>query len=491
MRPLLAFPAIVCGLMICGFLAPALSAPTGHAILDDSRAFRGRITYIAQRIDTLPAPRIDGVLTIGGNSWSVDERSRTTIATADGRGGTLEGGGVSTGVDDPLASGAIANAWAVALATVTEAPELRPVQGDAIWQVASLRLYLDDTHANVMGLADTAGAGDVSFAFDDWTGAAGMLLPERVMRLRGGVPEASYAIADYAVTRSPSLAAAPAAAQRKARFDSSNGSGAAAAQPMSPIERVDFPWRFVSAAFGALLLALVFVAWTRRDAIVEAVRRHVEQDPRGWQARGVSAFVTADGRMWFDGAEYVIGPQFYGRRAVVQSSPLFLRIGAREVARAVVVPRKFRIQSLRLARSGRSRSAGLSLIDNIVAIGLFSMVVVGAVFPTLVVMANGDRIARVQSDAVQLATNALNDEEIASAYGAVNEGTVRMKAGALTVVVSVGPSQSGVIGAHDIDVAVEDSKGRSLAHAISTVGPAVQPPPPPGHTPNPSPAPSG
>jgi type II secretory pathway pseudopilin PulG len=195
--------------------------------------------------------------------------------------------------------------------------------------------------------------------------------------------------------------------------------------------------------------------------------------------------------MWFDGAEYLVGPQFFGRRAVVQSSALFLRIGAREVARTVIIARKFRIPALRAVGAERARSAGLSLIENIIAIGLFSMVVVGAVYPTLAVMANGDRIARTQSDAVRLAANALNDEEIASAYGAVNEGTVRTQNGALTVVVTVAPSKTGVADAHDIDVAVQDAGGRTLAHAISTVGPAVPAPPPPGHTPNPSPAPSG
>jgi type II secretory pathway pseudopilin PulG len=175
----------------------------------------------------------------------------------------------------------------------------------------------------------------------------------------------------------------------------------------------------------------------------------------------------------------------------VQSSPLFLRIGAREVPRAVIVARKFRVPALRIAMIERSRSTGFSLIENIVAIGLFSMVIVGAVYPTLAVMANGDRIARTQSDAVRLAANALNDEEIASAYGAVNVGTMKTQNGALTLVVTVEVSKSGVAGAFDIDVAVLEPGGRTLAHAISTVGPPVQAPPPPGHTPNPSPAPSG
>jgi len=175
----------------------------------------------------------------------------------------------------------------------------------------------------------------------------------------------------------------------------------------------------------------------------------------------------------------------------VQSSPLFLRIGAREVPRAVVVARKFRMPALRSNKSWRTHSAGFSLIENVVAIGLFAAVVVGAVYPTLAVMANGDRIARTQDDAVRLAANALNDEEIASAYGTVSDGSVRTVEGRFTVVVTIEASQTGLDGAHDIDVLVEDSSGRSLAHAISTVGPSVPAPPPPGHTPNPSPGPTG
>jgi hypothetical protein len=311
------------------------------------------------------------------------------------------------------------------------------------------------------------------------------------MRLRDGAPEASYVVEGYIVLRSPALAAATAAPRTKALPDGSGGKGLLAPQPPIEMQHRDFPWQLVSSAFGLLLLGVVVVAWTRRDAFVEALRARAQIDPHDWAARAVSVFVSADGRMWFDGAEYVVGPQFFGRRAVVQSSALFLRIGAREVPRAVIIARKFRIPAMRTANVERSKSAGLSLIENIIAIGVFSMVVVGAVYPTLAVMANGDRIARTQCDAVRLAANALNDEEIASAYGAVNEGTARIQYGALTVVVTVGPSKTGVADARDIDVAVQDSSGRTLAHAISTVGPAVQAPPPPGHTPNPSPAPSG
>jgi type II secretory pathway pseudopilin PulG len=489
MRPNFVFSAIVGALACAAVASPILAAPTGFAILDNARAFRGRITYVAHRTDALPTPQIAGTLLIGNALWSVDEISPSAVATASRSGGTLRGGGFNTSVDDPLAAGAIANAWALAMGTLSANPPVRTPAADAIWQSADLRFYLSDTGDVVQGLADTAGTRDVSFAFDDWVDIDGVQLPQRVMRLRDGVPEASYAVQAYTVLRSPILA--PAAQRAKALPDGAGGDGLLAPQPPIEIPHPDFPWQLVSSVFGLLLLGVVVVAWTRRDAFVEALRARVETDPRGWQARGVSVFVTSEGRMWFDGAEYLVGPQFFGRRAVVQSSPLFLRIGAREVPRAVVVARKFRIPALRSAEINRSRSAGLSLIENIIAIGLFSIVVVGAVYPTLAVMANGDRIARTQSDAVRLAANALNDEEIASAYGVVTEGTARAQSGTLTVVVTVGPSQTGVSDAHDIDVAVQDANGRTLAHVISTVGPAVQAPPPPDRTPNPSPAPSG
>lgn len=491
MRPGFLFSAILCAIAFGSAFEPASSSPEGYAILDNAHAFRGRITYNVHRRDTLPAPQITGTLTIGNSFWSVDERSADTIATASNRGGSLQGGGLSTGVGDPLAAGAIANGWAIAMGTLSEFPATRAAAGNAVWRSAALRLYLDDSRNNVQGLADTAAASNVTIAFDDWVEVAGVRLPQRAMRLRAGVPEASYSIEGYAVLRTALLDAAPAPAHARSQPESIGSSGSVALQPPIQLERIPFPWGILSSLFGLLLLAGFIVAWTRREAITEVLRERVQHDPRGWQSRGVSLFVTADGRLWFDGAEYKVGAQFYGRQAVVQTSPLFLRIGAREVPRSVVLARKFRIPALRSGKAWRARSTGFSLVENVVAVGLFAAVIVGAVYPTLAVMANGDRIARTQDDAVRLAANALNDEEIASAYGTVSDGSVRTLQGQFTVVVTVETSQTGLDGAHDIDVLVEDSNGRSLAHAISTVGPAVPAPPPPGHTPNPSPAPSG
>jgi hypothetical protein len=488
MRPGFVFLATICAAVCSSFCAPAAA---GYAVLDAAHAFRGRIMYVAHRTDALPSPEIAGTLTIGDSFWLVEERSPSAIATANGKGGSLQGGGFSTSVDDPLASGAIANAWAVAMGTLSTYAGTRAAGGDAVWQSAALRLYLSEERDSVLGLADGARAENVSFAFDKWVDVAGVRLPQSVMRLRRGVPEASYSIEGFTVLRSATIAAASALPRATQLPETSGSTGNVALQTPIELQRIGFPWRLLSLLFGLLLLAVSIVAWTRRETLLEELRARVQADPRGWQSRGVSLFVSPDGRLWFDGSEYVVGPQFYSRQAVVQSSPLFLRIGAREVPRAVIVARKFRIPALRAVKIERARSRGLSLIENIVAMSVFAAVVVGAVYPTLVVMANGDRIARTQADAVRLATNALSDEETASAYSIVSDGTVQNQVGALTVVVTVGPSQTGVAEAHDIDVSVRDATGRSLAHAISTVGPAVPAPPPPGHTPNPSPAPTG
>jgi hypothetical protein len=488
MRLNFVFSALLCAEALCFASVPALAAPSGYPMLDDARAFRGRILYVAHRADSLPAPRIEGSLTITNVSWRDDERTSATFATAGNRGAALQGGGYSTVVDDPLASGAIVNAWTVALGTLTASPGSWASERAAIWKTAGLQIYLSATRDRVAGIADSAGG--VSFAFDGWQDVGGLRLPGRVMRLRDGAPEASYSIEDYRVMRSPAFAALAVVPQPKPP-EFSGSAGVVAVQPPIELPRVSFPMRLIASLFGLLLLAVFLVAWTRRETLLEELRQRIQADPRGWQSRGVSVFVSADGRMWFDGAEYVIGPQFYGRQAVVQASPLFLRIGARDVPRAIVVARKFRIPALRAAKNARMRTAGLSLIENIVAIGLFSAVVVGAVYPTLVVMASGDRIAREHDDAVQIAANALTDEEVASAYGTVSDGAVTSHEGAMTVVVTIGPSQSGVASAHDVDVAVTGPSGSVLAHVVSTLGPAVPAPPPPDHTPNPSPEPSG
>ena len=140
MRPNFVFSAFVCALLCAGTAAPILAATTGFAILDNARSFRGRITYVAHRTDALPAPRIIGTLTIGNTFWSLDERSPDALATANSSGGTLQGGGFNTSVADPLAAGAIANAWALAMGALSEVSPAHNAVAGGIWQTANLRL---------------------------------------------------------------------------------------------------------------------------------------------------------------------------------------------------------------------------------------------------------------------------------------------------------------------------------------------------------------
>lgn len=465
-------------------------ALAGYPILDHARSFRGRITYTLSQTDIAHPVEVLGDLNVQSTSWSLEERAPYEVARAGSAGASVDGGGAHVGVDDPLAAGSIANAWAAAIGALATGT-ISATPNDGVWNAGRLRLYLDDTRDNVIGMADTAGAGDVTFSFDDWVDAGGLELPQRVTRLRDGTPEASFAISAYSVARAFPASPAPEAPAKRHQPVAVGSLGPSASQAPEDRTAIEFPWRLVLNAFGAMLLALVIVAWTRRDALIERVRRRVEDDPRGWAARGVSVFVSPEGKLHFDGADYRVGAQFYNRTATVQSSPLFLRVGSRDVPRAVVVARKFRPLVMRARRggkalSGRAGSAlGFTMIETLVAVALFAIVVVGAVFPTLVVMARGDAIAATQEDAVRIAANALGDEESACAYGAVTEGSISSQIGQLTLNVTVAPSASGVAGADDIAVTVSDPTGRVLARAISTVGPAVPPPPLPNATPTP------
>ncbi len=475
--------ALACALTV----ATELTALAAYPVLDQAHTFRGRISYVVHQADLVSAPDVRGDLTVSPNSWTLREQSPQQTALAGTGGATVDGGGVHVGVDDPLAAGSIANAWAVAIGTLATGP-VAADGGDGVWKSARLRMYLDDARSSVVGLADVAGSANVSFAFDDWEDVGGMQLPQRVLRLRDGVPEASYSITGYTVTRAFPEAPIPTAPAPHRAPIADSSLGWTAGQSPIRLVGVAFPWRLLSTAFGLLLLAVLVVAWTRRDALIERVRRIVQDDPRGWTARGVSVFVSPEGRLHFDGAEYRVGAEFFDRMAVVQTSPLFLRVGSRDVPRAVVLARKFRPAAVFAGQTTarRPRSAhGFSLIETLVAVALFAMVMVGAVFPTLVVMARGDAIAATQEDAVRIAANALGDQEAACAYGAVTDGTVTSQIGQLSLTVAVGPSATGVAGASDIDVTVTDASGRTLAAAASTVGPAVPIPPPPDATPTP------
>ncbi len=117
------------------------------------------------------------------------------------------------------------------------------------------------------------------------------------------------------------------------------------------------------------------------------------------------------------------------------------------------------------------------------ASSLFASVIVAVVFPTLVVLAHADRIAAQHERALQIASNALADEETALAYGyEVKDGSVVSTVDGMKL--SETMSAAGIPGLHNLTVDVSDSSGHTLAAIATQVGPPV---PPPGA---PSPAPS-
>jgi Tfp pilus assembly protein PilX len=105
------------------------------------------------------------------------------------------------------------------------------------------------------------------------------------------------------------------------------------------------------------------------------------------------------------------------------------------------------------------------------------------VFPTLIVLAHADRLAAQRQLALQIAANALADEESALAYGSsvTDESAVSTVEG-MQLKETVSPST--VAGMHELNVEVSDTSGFTLARMVSEIGPPV---PPPGA---PSPAPS-
>ncbi len=173
----------------------------------------------------------------------------------------------------------------------------------------------------------------------------------------------------------------------------------------------------------------------------------------------------------------------------MQSSPLFIRVSSPHDSRVVILARKFPLpafsqhsrQSAQVAP--RRSAAGFTLIEAMAASSLFASVIVAVVFPTLVVLAHADRIATQHERALQIASNALADEEAALAYGyVVKDGSVVSTVDGMKL--SETMSAAGIPGLHNLTVDVSDARGHSLAAIATQVGPPV---PPPGA---PSPAPS-
>ncbi len=452
--------------------APAASVAPPY-ILANLQSFQGRIDYTAHRIGSA-AVSVSGVAIIGGAAWSVDERAPGYAFHAGSDGATVLIGSTQARAADPLNADPLANAWVVALAELASA-RLAPRLGSRTgWSTpAGVTFYTDAAQTSVMGVDDRATPTSPSFVFEGWQQISGMALPERILRLRNGVGDATFAVDHYAVTR----AIAPGDdAFLAARALRSSYGALGRMQLIAPPSLRDaaFPWGLVLTAFSLLLLGLCVVAWTLRDAMTFRYCSWLAKDPRGWRGVGTSIFVSAEGLMYFDECVYKLGPDFYARNVLVQSSPLFLRFSAPQVTKAVIVPRKYRpLPPPKRLAPMRARLAGFSLIEMLVASAVFATVIVVGVFPALIAVARSDSLAAQHRAALMAATNALTDQESASAYGTeVVDGTTTSLVDGQTVTIDVHPSALSSA-AHDIVVSVADGTGRVLARVATTVGPSV------------------
>jgi prepilin-type N-terminal cleavage/methylation domain-containing protein len=452
---------------------PAASVAPPY-ILANLQSFQGRIDYTAHRIDGA-AVSVSGVAIIGGAAWSVDERAPGYVFHAGSDGATVLIGSTQARAADPLNADPLANAWVVALAELASA-RLAPRLGSRTgWSTpAGVIFYTDAAQTSIMGVDDRATPTSPSFVFEGWQQISGMALPERILRLRNGVGDATFAVDHYAVTRAIAPGDAAFLAARALRSSSGVLGRMQLLAPPSLRDATGFPWRLVLTAFGLLLLGLCLVAWTLRDVMTFRYCAWLAQDPRGWRGIGSSIFVSAEGMMYFDECVYKVGPDFYARNVLVQSSPLFLRFSAPKVTKAVIVPRKFRpLPAAKRLAPMRARLAGFSLIEMLVASAVLATVIVVGVFPALIAVARSDSLAAQQRAALMAATNALTDQESASAYGtAVVDGTTTSLVDGQTVTIDVHPSALSSA-AHDIVVSVADGTGRVLARVATTVGPSV------------------
>lgn len=453
------------------------ATPTLPYAIAELQGFRGRIEYVGRRTDRGPGPEVAGTLVVDDGGWILEEAAPSGLLHADARGAFVQSGGNRASVDDPLDSPALVNAWAFALAQLCCAPPTKVSGRNGVWTTGrGLRAYLDATGERIVGIVDDLTAGAASFTFQTWSSIDGIRLPHRILRLRGAVADASFQIERYTVVRAISpplgdrsgLAAAPTA--RPNPLEASRPAPAILHAPLV------FPWRQVGTVFGLLLLGLSLVAWTRREGFIDRLCTRLAADPRGWRDVGTTAFVSPEGLLYYERCLYRVGLAFYGRAVRVQKSPLFLRVSAADVSRAVVLARKFRAPGN--AGDGRRRwrgrpAAGLSLLETLLAMALFALVVVGGVYPSAIAIARAQTLARERSEAVVLARNALSDEETACAYGSVAPGTTTTAVGRLRVTVDVQPAD--VPSARAITVTVSDDQ-RVLVRASTLVGPPVPPP---------------
>ena len=439
-------------------------------VLASMHDFRGRVDYLVRRDGSGVA--VSGSLVVGAQGWSLDERTQTFDLRADSAGAHLTpSNGSDTVVADVIDSDVLSNAWTALLGDVASAVVSR-TESSGMWDAGALHVFLDQAGAQVIGFRES-GADDVAYTLDDWWTVGPIEVPHRILRLRDGVPTASYTVSSYRVT----AAVAPAADAARPYVPAMDlpHKGEADEVDLGPQIDVGRGQRLAAVAFAAFVLALGIVAWTRRDALVAAWCVRIARDPRGWRTAGVSIFVEPDGALVLDGSRYRVGAAFYNRAVLVQRSALFIRVTSPAVPHAVVLPRRFTKLELGVRPQRRRPVAGFTLIETIVATALFAAIILLAVYPAIAAVAHADAIAAERAEAATIASNALADEEAATAYGGASLGTTTTSVDGLVLTVRVSPGT--IRDESDLDIVVADQNGDALAHVVSWLGIAVTAPP--------------
>ena len=446
--------------------AASAAAPLPSALSDLVR-FRGRIDYVALR-DGSNYPTITGSLVVGDQGFAFEERTVRYDLRADATGSTLAVDGQTGIVSDPFETEPLANAWAALAGMVAgHAPD---GSGARVWTAAAsgIRMFVDVTGTRLIGIEDAAGRSHVSDVFDDWAREGPLWAPRRIMRMRGAAVDAVFDVTQYSVA---------------GEIVSPGGRAAAALEEPPVLRRAAPAFRTIGLApfavdalglqLAGLACGLILIAsglvWAHRDALVLACCKRMARDPRGWRRAGTSIFVGPGGTLHFAGMRYRVGPHFYNRAVLVQTSVLFLRVSAPGAPRPVVLPRKFAPVDLGI------RSRGMTLVETLTAMAIFSAIVLFGVFPALTALSQACARAQYRSSATRIAANALADEQAACEYGNVAEGTVTTQVDTFTLTVTVLPDVKGID--NEIDVTVSDANGTALAKATTLVGPPVKSPP--------------
>lgn len=462
----------VLSLLVCLPIAPLGAWAAGLAPIPQAvaqmQSFRGRLTYQAHAADD-PHRSVSGTLDVGGEGWLLEEQTGSSLLHASNDQSWLKDGSGTLYFDDPLSVRALANPWALLLGK--SAGEIVTADRSGVsWSVGSgARIYMDTMLDQIAGIVDTAPDTDTSFSLARWTNVAGVELPQSIVRIRGGVADDSFIIDDYQVRWADQRDVGSQAGWRSIPVE-----GVQSAVAPGKTGDAQQAWRSFGTLFGLLFAGLCVAAWVRRDALADRLSRRLAADPRAWRDEGMSLFVSPEGALWFEGRVYRVGVAFFSRRALVQSSPLFIRVSAAGVSRAVVLPRKLPLPAIFSPRA-RRHVMGFTLIEALVATALFATVIVAAVFPTLVVLAHADRIAAQHEIALQVASNALVDEESALEYGvSIQDTSGSFSVNGMQLMVAVSPAS--VAGLHQITAQVNDASGVMLARVATMVGPPVPAP---------------